>query len=222
MVVVKYKKINEGMFFSHLNMIRLWNKILAIAGVDVNYSQGFNPTRRIFFSSPTRVGVESECEYIVIDTPLKPRDVESRIENVVPKWLPIVNVGYSENKFNIAAMNVAAKYFVKFDQYKSCKPKISDFFNLDSIVIDVILHGEKRQIEIKDRIKGFTLGDEGFTLIAGVGAESVRIDELVKKLLVYLGKGSADCYILKQQLFALNENGKLVDIDEFDALKAKE
>ena len=210
------------MFFSHLNMIRLWNKILAIAGVDVNYSQGFNPTRRIFFSSPTRVGVESECEYIVIDTPLKPRDVESRIETVVPKWLPILNVGYSENKFNIAAMNVAAKYFVKFDQYKSCKTKISEFFNLDNINIDVVLHGEKKQVDVKGRIKSVTLNEDGFTIISGVGAESVRIDELVKKLLVYLNKATSDYYIIKKQLFALNENGELIDIDEFDALKAKE
>ena len=128
MVVVKYKKVSEGMFFSHLNMLRLWNKLIAIANIDVKYSEGFNKTRRLFFSSPTRVGVESSCEYIIIDTEETTREVRTKLENILPKWLRIETVFQTVGKLNVASMNKYAEYSISFEEYKSSKPKIKDFF----------------------------------------------------------------------------------------------
>ena len=214
MVVVKYKKINEGMFFSHLNMLRLWNKLIAISNVEVKYSEGFNKTRRLYFSSPTRVGVESSCEYIVIDTEERAKEVKGKIENNLPKWLEIEKVFSVDGKFNVASMNKGAEYSVKFDEYKSSKPKIKEFFESKEIVIPVILHGEQKFIDVKDRIVSYSCGDESLKIVAGVGDKSVRIDELVKKLLEFLNKSHNDYEIMKEKLFGLDEDGKLVDMDK--------
>lgn len=214
MVVVKYKKINEGMFFSHLNMLRLWNRILSISDVEVNYSQGFNKTRRLFFSSPTRVGVESFCEYIVIDTKEQAKVVENKIENNLPSWMEIVCVYDVDKKLNVAALNVASKYLITFDEYRSCKEKIKSFFALDRIIIPVIVHGEMKEVEVKNRIYDYSLTDDGIKVIAGVGDKSVRIDEFVKKLMVFLGIEKSSFNIVKEELYAKNEEGQFVSIDK--------
>lgn len=214
MVVVKYKKINEGMFFSHLNMLRLWNRLIAIAGIEVKYSEGFNKTRRLFFSSPTRVGVESSCEYIIIDTEEKAKNVESKLENILPKWLVVDKVFNVSGKFNVASMNKAAEYSVKFDDYKSSKAQIKAFFDSKEIVIPVILHGEQKLVDVKDRIIKIDCKDDCLKIIAGVGDKSVRIDELVKKMLAYLYKPNSDFDIMKEKLFGLDENGELIDMDK--------
>lgn len=214
MVVVKYKKVKEGMFFSHLNMLRLWNKLIAISSIEVKYSEGFNKTRRLYFSSPTRVGVESECEYIVIDTNESAREVKTKLENNMPKWLEIVYVLTTEGKFNVASMNKGAEYLVSFDEYKSSKPKIKEFFDSKEIVIPVILHGEEKMIDVKDRIIEFSCYDDNLKIVAGVGDKSVRIDELVKKLLAFLNKPNNDYEIMKTKLFTRDEEGELVDVDK--------
>lgn len=215
MVVVKYKKVNEGMFFSHLNMLRLWNKLIAIASIQVKYSEGFNKTRRLFFSSPTRVGVESSCEYIIIDTEESPREVRTKLENILPKWLGLEKVFKTDGKLNVAAMNKYAEYSISFDEYKSCKPKIKEFFESKEIIIPVILHGEQKFIDVKDRIKSYACTDDCLKVVAGVGDKSVRIDEFTKKLLEFLNKSHNDYDIMKDKLFTLSEEGELVDIDEF-------
>lgn len=214
MVIIKYKKINEGMFFSHLNMIRLWNRILAISNIDVNYSQGFNKTRKISFGSPTRVGVESECEYLTIDTDERARDVKMKLENNLPNWLEVVKVFKTDKKVSIAAINTSAKYYVSFDEYKTTKAQIKEFFNLDEIPVKVILHGEEKIIDVKDRIYAYNLEDNGFYVVAGVGDKSVRIDEFVKKMLEFLGKSNNDYTIMKTELYCLSDDGERLVVDE--------
>ncbi len=200
------------MFFSHLNMIRIWNRILALSGVEVNYSEGFNKTRKLGFSSPTRVGVESNCEYITLATSEEAETVVAKIENNLPDWLQI-EYAKAVDKINIASINTAAEYFITFDDYKSCKAKINNFFKRDSIQINIVLHGEHKTLEVRDRIKSYTLLEEGFNMLAGVGDKSVRIDEFVKTMLEAIGKSVNDYSIIKTNLFAVKED-ELVNIDQ--------
>ena len=176
MVVLKYRKTEEGKFFSHLNLLRLWNRLISIAGIEVKYSEGFNKTRRLYFSSPTRVGIESECEYIVIDTQEEAEDVEDKLENILPSWLKILSFYDVEKKFNIASLNTRAKYFVSFNEYKSKKEKVKSFFEKEEIIVPVISHGEKKFVDVKSRIYDVSFKEKGFEIICGVGNESVRID----------------------------------------------
>jgi len=214
MVVIKYKKINEGMFFSHLSMLRLMNRLLSISGVEVKYSEGFNKTRRIYFSSPTRVGVESVCEYLTLDTMEEAKDIKVKMQNHLPSWLQIVEVYDVENKFNVASLNTASRYSVTIDGYKSLKEKIKQFFERESIVTKVIVHGEEKQIDVKNRIYEIKYNENSFNILAGVGANSVRVDELVKEILKFVNKPELEFKIVKEELFTTNENQEFVNIDD--------
>ena len=111
-------------------------------------------------------------------------------------------------------MNKAAEYSIVFDEYKSSKPRIKEFFECKEIVIPVILHGEQKYIDVKDRIIKYSCEDDKLTVVAGVGDKSVRIDEFVKKLLEFLNKQNNDYEIMKEKLFGLNDDGDLVNIDK--------
>ena len=220
MVVIKYKKIEEGIFFSHLNMLRLWNRLVSIGGVTVKYSEGFNKTRRLYFSSPTRVGIESNCEYIVIDTEESAKVVKEKLINLLPSWLEILSAVDVEKKFNIASLNSRAKYIVSFDGLKSKKAKIEKFFEKESIVVPVISHGEEKQVDIKNRLYDISFSDKGIEIIAGVGNESVRIDEVIKLLLKELKFPEYEWKIIKEKLYLTNEDGEIEEVDEnLDKLK---
>ena len=200
MVVVKYQKIEEGKYFSHLNMLRLWNRLISVAGIEVKYSEGFNKTRRLYFSSPTRVGVESQCEYIVIDTNEEAQEVKEKLENILPSWLKILAYTDVEKKFNIASLNSRAKYLVEFDGLKSKKEKVKEFFNKEQIIVLVISHGEQKMVDIKDRLYEINIKDVCIEIVCGVGNQSVRIDEVVKSLLTFLSLPKDEWKIIKQKI----------------------
>lgn len=214
MVVLKYSKTGEGKFFSHLNMLRLFNRLISIAGITVKYTEGFNKTRKLYFSSPTRVGVDSLCEYIVIDTAEEAEDVEEKLENLLPPWLKILSSFDVEKKFNIASLNSKAKYLITFDSYKSRRDKVKEFFDRSEIIVPVISHGEKKMVDVKKRIFEVKTKDSELEIICGVGNESVRIDEVVKLLLENLSLPKFEWNIVKDTLYLTNENGEIEEVDE--------
>jgi len=59
---VKFSRGEEIKYVSHLDMVRLWEKILRRSMVPLAYSEGFTPHPRISFASPLALGITSEAE----------------------------------------------------------------------------------------------------------------------------------------------------------------
>ncbi len=59
---VKFSRGEEIKYISHLDMVRLWEKILRRSMLPLAYSEGFTPHPRISFASPLALGVTSEAE----------------------------------------------------------------------------------------------------------------------------------------------------------------
>ncbi|MDD3776811.1 MAG: TIGR03936 family radical SAM-associated protein [Actinomycetota bacterium] len=77
----KFKKIEDYRYLSHLDMVRFIIRGLGRAGMDLEYSQGFNPKPKISFSHPTPLGVESWAEYgdVNLAMPLAAGEFKSRL-----------------------------------------------------------------------------------------------------------------------------------------------
>ena len=213
MVVVKYAKTGAGMFFAHSDIIRIWRRIFAISGVSILPKSVTNPDLRIYFSLPTRVNVESYSEYVAIDTTEKDETVEAKIKNNLPAWMDLIFVRDSKQRFSISTINNCARYIIGFDDYKTYKGRIKEFFAQPEIYIDIELHGEKKHMNVKDRIYNVEYKDDEFVVFAGVDKQSVRIDELAKVLMKFLGKRWEQCNVTKAGLY-VHENGSFKNIDE--------
>ncbi len=59
---VRFKRGPEVKFISHLDIIRLWHRALRRAGIELAYSEGFNPHPRISLAAPLALGVTGEAE----------------------------------------------------------------------------------------------------------------------------------------------------------------
>ena len=62
-----YKKGNMR-FISHLDLQRLFKRCIKRAGINVAYSNGFNPHEKINIVHPLPLGFETDCDYFEIDT----------------------------------------------------------------------------------------------------------------------------------------------------------
>ena len=59
---IRFRRGEEIKYISHLDMVRLWQRALTRAGIDIAYSEGYNPHPRLSLAAPLALGVTSEAE----------------------------------------------------------------------------------------------------------------------------------------------------------------
>lgn len=63
-VRIRFRKVGDLQYISHLDLQRTIQRILVRANVPVWYTKGFNPHMKIVFSTPLSIGAESVCEML--------------------------------------------------------------------------------------------------------------------------------------------------------------
>ena len=63
---LKFGRGEQLKFLSHLDLMRLWERSLRRAGIELSYSEGFSPHPRISLAAPLAVGVTSVAELMDI------------------------------------------------------------------------------------------------------------------------------------------------------------
>ena len=101
MIVLKFEKISTAALVSHIDNLRAVTYALRRAGIDVEYSQGYNPHMELGFSSPLALGVESIAEYVSLKANYAPGLLE-RLNAVCPSGLSFTCA------FDVADVNLAA------------------------------------------------------------------------------------------------------------------
>ena len=100
MIILKFEKTGTAALVSHVDNLRAVTYIFRRAGVDAEYSQGFNPHMELGFSSPIALGVESYAEYVSVKAP-DSRDLLDRLNLVSPNGIRFTKL------FNVE-MNIAS------------------------------------------------------------------------------------------------------------------
>lgn len=79
-------------YISHLDLARAWERALRRADVALAYSHGFSPHARMFFASALPVGVTGHAEMVdvLLERPISPRELASRLQAQLPDGLDLV------------------------------------------------------------------------------------------------------------------------------------
>lgn len=83
---VTFSRGEEVKYITHLDLMRLWERALRRAGVDLTYSEGFTPHARLSLGAPLAVGVTSSGE--LLDVFLNSRTDLRRFLEDVSQQLP--------------------------------------------------------------------------------------------------------------------------------------
>ncbi len=81
-------------FISHLDIMRLWQRAFRRAGIEVAYSEGFNPHPRITLAAPLPLGVTSEAELMDVFTVknITPHSFKALANSHLPPGIEITQV----------------------------------------------------------------------------------------------------------------------------------
>jgi radical SAM-linked protein len=86
-LALTFSRCEELKYITHLDIMRLWQRVLRRAGMPLAYSQGFNPHPKISIAAPLAIGVTSEGE--LMDVFLERRVSLDFFTKVVNEQLPL-------------------------------------------------------------------------------------------------------------------------------------
>lgn len=61
---IKFKKVGDLQYISHLDLVRTMQKIIVRAKLPLWYTEGFNPKPKMVFAAPLSIGTESVTEFL--------------------------------------------------------------------------------------------------------------------------------------------------------------
>jgi len=155
---IKFEKAGVAKYISHLDLQRVFSRSLTRSGIELMYSEGFNPRPKISFVSAISLGVESLCELadIKIAENLTETQVFEKIKNVFPQGINIREVyepktdfkNIDRTKYNIfiTADGFAVEDFNKLfegDIWFEKKPGTTA--NLKDYICEIAISGEPRE-----------------------------------------------------------------------------
>ena len=177
MVILKFEKTGAAALVSHVDNLRAVTYIFRRAGIQVEYSQGFNPHMELGFSSPIALGVESLSEYVSVKTEYSDNLLD-RLNAVSPQGIRFVKIFNAE--VNLAATLNRAVYRVEAEG-------IGDVICEISHPMFKICYREKGQwVEknVANRIFGAEKIDANTALVSlAIGNDNLRPDRLVAHLM---------------------------------------
>ena len=162
----KYKKEDDMIFISHLDLQRLLQRAFRRAEINLSYSQGFNPHPKMSYGNALALGVESQGEYvdIEIEDDITVKEFLDRINAELPKGVKFIKaeeitsqtpslsseIVYGEYLFNIDLESPLSKELVK--------TKVLEFTRKESIMITKKnKKGKLVENDIRPLIKTFDL-----------------------------------------------------------------
>ena len=100
-VRVKFRKIGNLQYISHLDLVRTMHKVIVRANLPLWYTEGFNPKPKMIFAVPLSIGTESVCELmdIRLSEYIDPAEVMSRLNENMTGEMQVIEAYYPETKF---------------------------------------------------------------------------------------------------------------------------
>jgi radical SAM-linked protein len=100
-VRIKFQKVGNLQYISHLDLQRSFNRVLVRAGLPLWYTKGFNPHIKMVFGMPLPVGSESECELldVRVEREMSCEEIKDRLNAELTDELRVLEVYPAERKF---------------------------------------------------------------------------------------------------------------------------
>jgi|YelNatPaOPRAMG01_1025707.scaffolds.fasta_scaffold00378_21 radical SAM-linked protein len=157
---ITYSQTGPLKYISHLDLMRLWERLLRRAGIPLAYSQGFTPHPKITVASPLPVGFEGlrEVMEITLTSPTSPQEFEAKVRPCLPEGLDIVQVEVAEDEALSLPQRVMASEYEVF--LPDCREKeklaqaVEELMGKSSLPFRREKGGKVREYDLRPLIKG--------------------------------------------------------------------
>ena len=192
---IKLTKTGILRYFSHLDWQNTFLKALSRSGLNIAFSQGFNPTMKISMGVALPLFAQSKCELVDIEIydSLPEEEIKQKLEKVLPSGAEILSIVKIEKSAKSIDTTVCwAEYEVKL--FDDTLYDFEDFkYNTDRVLTSQEIFIEKKnkkglikKIDIKPCIKSYKFNGNSLFIILKTGQNleggipSLRADVLME------------------------------------------
>ncbi len=169
-VRVFYNKSGDLKYISHLDMNRVFTRIVKRSGIPIWYTEGFNPHPKLNFALPLSLGFESVSE--IVDIRLE--DDNYACETVFEKLRAVMPVGLEVKAVCEPKMKVSEVSFASFDLVLGELCDFTEFFSQDCIIVDKRTKSGTKPTDIKPMINSCNLNGCNLTLVLAAGEPNLN------------------------------------------------
>jgi len=176
---LRFSKTGKAKYISHLDLMSTMRRALLRAGVELKYSEGFNPHPYMSAALPLPVGYESVCELMDIETTGKfSRGIlPEAVTASLPEGLEVHEAYIPERKFNgIAWLEISGELYYDKGKPPDAADLLAERFKAESIIISKKTKRGVSDIDIAQLIRNVSFADHDMTLRAIVSAQNPTIN----------------------------------------------
>lgn len=157
--IVHYSRIGDICYLGHLEILQVVFRSLRRAGIETNFSLGFNPSPKISFGPALSVGTESLAEYFIMDLPKTLKNIAHTVELLNSKLPPGLQVNAIEHHSGKIPQSILVSYTLVLAKPISADEKghASRFVDSTRFPVEKTRKGKTREIDIRPLIKKFEI-----------------------------------------------------------------
>ena len=145
---IQFEKLGTVRFTSHKDVVRIFERAFAAAGLPVAWSEGFHPHMRMSFGPPLRTGWESREEYMDITMDSYVDDFAARVNEKLPAGLSVTRVVAIDDRTPKLASDMSA---VSMDVLVAPEDATADESAVSSRIANRFLN--TNQVETEPRVR---------------------------------------------------------------------
>ncbi|MFQ6034483.1 MAG: TIGR03936 family radical SAM-associated protein [Sedimentisphaerales bacterium] len=212
LVLIKFRVQGALRYICHAEMLKIFQRACARAGIKIQHSRGFNPRPRLSLPLPRPVGIESDGDLLCFrvehdQNEPQAREYKSLIKDKLSAQLPagceLLSVEGSEAKSTPQPRCVTYILSVRPEYADNrLKETIKLLSERKHIIVERKIDAEKSKIEnqkskikevdVRTFLKSIELDDRGVIVECKVtSAGSIRVDEILKLLEIDVEKLTA-------------------------------
>ncbi len=185
---IKYEKTGVLRFIGHLDVMRLFQKAIRRAKLDVSYSKGFSPHQIISFAAPMPLGMTSEGEYFdgEFNSVTSTADMMERLNNTLPDGIKVHDIVILKDnaKPSMAIVSASDYYIYKNEECDEDIPaKLKSFIDpmMSKASVEVVRKTKSREemTDIKPLIYEIKEFKDGIYMLLESGSKANLKPELV-------------------------------------------
>ena len=185
---LRFSKTGKAKYISHLDLMSVMRRALMRAGIDLKYSEGYNPHPYMSAALPLPVGCGSICELLDFEaaSALVPGSLPEIINAKMPEGIRVLDAYTSVRKFSgIAWLDIEGAMYYDNGIPQDAAKRLTGRFMAESIVISKKTKSGVSDIDIAPLVRDAVVtGGGDVTFRAKVSAQNPTItpDNLMSAL----------------------------------------
>lgn len=180
MITINFSRFGDGIFVSHVDVLRSLNRTFRRAGIDVAYSKGFNKHMSLKMTQPLPLGVADEDCYVTADIPdlsLSARECVVLFNEFRPPFLKAKAAFATEKNPSLAGKINASEYLLR-----SADPSVAEKLKNFSPDYEVTMRNADGEKTVKGLIYETEILPDGAAVTLAFGNVNLRVDALCRSL----------------------------------------